>query len=152
MIEGNDKVDDDLFYKPLEALKESFLDNSDPETQFEALNKMVTLYPHEVNIDSFDYNLLEIIHSKDSHRDQIIEIVKRSRTTVYERLDKLMRRNVLDKYKKKGLHRRGRPFVYWTLQKGWEKALLNGSLYSKVIIDLKVRSKERRTKNQQDNN
>jgi predicted ArsR family transcriptional regulator len=59
-----------------------------------------------------------LLHMGDLKRSEIVRITKIARTTIFDNLDRLRRLGVVEKYSRNRSHKkRGRPPVYWSLNK-----------------------------------
>lgn len=64
----------------------------------------------------FQIRLLERLLESDAYRQELVIEFKKARSTVFDNLDKLRGKKLLEKYDKPN-GGRGRPLVYWKLTK-----------------------------------
>lgn len=68
-------------------------------------------------LSPIQYSLIKLLKSGGSlTRKEIVNQLKTPRTTIYDNLNKLQKRKVVEKYSRNN-GKRGRPNVYWKLKK-----------------------------------
>lgn len=72
--------------------------------------------------DQLTIKILDVIKERDCNRDGIIKEVNRPRTTVYDRIKKLIINNTIEEYKKPtGGH--GRPYTFFRIKNNLNKPI-----------------------------
>lgn len=77
----------------------------------------IIIFNHKKNIsrelDSLDYSIIKLLKISDKHRTLLCEILKKPRTTIYDRLKHLLDLNIISKYQKQKSGKKGRPIIFW---------------------------------------